>query len=70
MFITHKMVTWTRNHEFVVEASSLGWRPGEWPTKADTNMGNGLPFLLWSATENYRIYRQANGVLVLRVFND
>lgn len=68
--ITYKMVTETKLHSFSADASDLGWRPGFWPTKVETTIGNGLPFLLWSATEDVRIYRQANGIIVLRVFND
>lgn len=68
--ITYAMVTETEPHAFVAEASSLGWAPGEWPNRVETNMGNGLPFLLWSATETYRLYRQSNGIIVLRVYND
>jgi hypothetical protein len=68
--ITKSMVTETELHTFVTEASDLGWPPGEWPNKVETDMGNGRPFLLWSATQDYRLYRQSNGIIVLRVLND
>jgi len=68
--ITRDKVALAGHHELVAEASDLGWRPGQWPKKAYTDMGNGRGFLLWSVTANYAIYRQGNGCLTLRVFND
>jgi hypothetical protein len=71
--ITSDMIEEIEVHTFVAEASDLGWRPwrGEWPRKVETTgIGNGLAFLLWSATADKATYRQANGCIVLKVFND
>lgn len=62
-------------HKFSAEASTLGLKPGEWPNRIDTDMGNKMPFLfplpevrdgdlLWVT------YRQGNGCISLRVYND
>ena len=72
--ITHDLIddgllTATDVHRYVAEASDLGFPVGDYPRQLETTMGNGLPFLLWSRTESYSIYRQANGVITLRVFN-
>ena len=68
--VTKEQVTEYSVHEFVAEASTLRLPVGQFPNRLETNMGNGLPFLLWSATRDYVIYRQANGCITLRVFND
>ena len=70
MIITRKMVDAMELHSFVAEASSLGWPPGKWPRTVETTLGNGLPFLLWSINDGEAIYRQSNGIIVLRVLND
>lgn len=68
--ITSDIVSEISLHEFCVEASELGWKPGEFPALVETNMGNKLPFLTWAVTPDYVLYRQANGIIVLRVLND
>jgi len=72
--ITRDMVSEVQVHEFRSDASDLGFPVGSWPRSIDTDMGNGLPFLLWSVGSRddvrYAIYRQSNGVIVLRVYND
>lgn len=63
-------------HRFVAEASELGLRPGEWPERIATDVGNRLPFVRRSKKLDaegdlmWVTYAQANGCLVLRVFND
>jgi hypothetical protein len=68
--ITRDMVSASDVHTFYADASDLGWPPGHWPNSVPTDMGNGQPFLLWSRIADYALYRQGNGVLVLRVWND
>ena len=69
--ISADMITETEPHTFAVDASDLGWPAGAaWPRTIETTMGNGLRFQLWSASRDHAIYRQANGCVVLRVFND
>ncbi len=63
-------VTETELHILVAEASDLGWPVGVWPATVETTIGNGQRLQLWSASREYRTYRQALGVIVLRVFND
>jgi hypothetical protein len=63
----------SQTHQFVTEASTLGWKPGYWPERIETAMGNGLPFL---RGEQFRpglsavTYYQANGCITLTVYND
>jgi hypothetical protein len=70
MKITRDMVSVAELHSFYSDASDLGFAVGSWPKSVSTDMGNGLPFLLWSVSDECAIYRQSNGVIVLRVFND
>jgi hypothetical protein len=63
-------------HKFSVEASDLGWSPGQWPAMVTCiGLGNNLPLiaqrketrdgdLLWVD------YRQSLGCCQLRVYND
>jgi hypothetical protein len=62
-------------HKFVVEASSIGLRPGTWPDHLSTDLGNNQPFVRGKPTIEdgdllYVTYAQANGSIVLRVYND
>jgi hypothetical protein len=69
--ISADMITETGPHTFVVDASDLRWPAGiEWPATIETTMGNGLRFQLWSASRDHATYRQANGIIVVSVFND
>lgn len=63
-------------HHFSADACEIGLRPGEWPERLETNIGNGLALmrrtkklsadgdLMWVT------YLQANGCVSLRVYND
>lgn len=62
-------------HQFSAEASTLGFPVGHWPTTIETTLGNKLPFI--ASTRKIRdgdllwvTYRQANGCISLRVYND
>ena len=62
-------------HKFSAEASTLGLRPGEWPVKIETDMGNKLPFVFSSKEVVdgdlcWVTYRQDLGCISLRVYND
>jgi len=61
-----------RPHERSAEASELGLRPGHWPGKLHTNLGNGMPLMLSGSRDDGQIaiYHQANGCLKLAVYND
>lgn len=63
-------LTEVRPHEFVTEASDLGWPAGHWPKRVDVNVGNGQPFQMYHADETGARYRQLGGCCTLRVFND
>lgn len=58
-------------HHFVVEASTLGLAPGQWPASIETDMGNGQPFVLGVVmSDGTHIYQQALGCIALHVLND
>lgn len=62
-------------HLFEAEASTLGLKPGEWPERINTTMGNTLPLMrgapyLVAGELIWTIYAQANGCLRLRIIND
>lgn len=63
-------------HEFIAEASELGWPPGKWPESAATNLGNTMPFRLTRLEKTpdgevmYAKYFQTLGCIRLTVFND
>ena len=62
-------------HHFSAEASTLGLKPGEWPNRIDTDMGNEMPFLfsLQKVVDGDLLwvdYRQGNGCIFLRIYND
>ena len=64
-----------RAHRFVAEASTLGFRPGQWPRLIETNLGNGRPFFFHSMCHSdgeiiSAEYRQALGCITLSVLND
>lgn len=76
--ITYELCTELRNFQHCVEASTVGLRPGEWPSTLEVApaFGNGQPLLRANMehTEEGELfavnYRQLCGVLVLRIFND
>lgn len=62
-------------HEFVAEASALRLRPGQWPREIPTTIGNGRAFRFerfsWQGAEVVcAIYRQDEGCVSLKIFND
>lgn len=62
-------------HKFSVEASDIGIRPGEWPKTIPTRLGNGVAFIVQRSEVRdgdllWVDYRQGNGCLTLRVYND
>lgn len=73
--ITSDMVTPVEVHRFVVEASSIGLRPGQWPAHLETDMGNGQPLVrarveLDDGEVQSVTYQQAMGCIALLVLND
>lgn len=68
-------VTETAPHEFVGEASTLGFKPGEWPTSLTTDLGNGHDFKrvnvdIKGGECRSVTYRQLFGCISLTVLND
>ena len=59
-------------HRFSGFMSDLGLRVGNVPESLRITGigGNGLPFVLVTFNENVFIYEQANGCIVLKLFND
>jgi hypothetical protein len=63
-------------HTFVAEASDLGMRPGEWPITIQTDLGNGLDFVIVDSTKDRDggvlsvFYRQSGGCTTLKIFHD
>lgn len=62
---------------YSVDASDLGWRPGEWPEQVlfvddeGKGIGNGLRFFLARCgVDGTHEYKQTLGVVSVRVFND
>lgn len=58
--------------QYFAEASTLGFKPGEWPTKFTVapKLGNGMPFDVVSGGEHDHVYRQEFGVVAITVLND
>jgi hypothetical protein len=57
------------------EASTLGLKPGQWPTAIQTDIGNQRPFVIRGSTKEggdlrYVDYLQPHSEFVLRIFND
>ena len=57
------------------EASTLGLRPGEWPDRLPSWIGNGRDLIKFNDYVDegdliYVDYLQANGELTLRIYND
>lgn len=56
---------------YMVDASEIGLKPGEWHKTLATTMGNKQPFLLSSVDEDSNhIYQQMLGCIELIVLND
>lgn len=59
------------NHRFIIEASTLGLAPGQFPGKIDTTMGNGQPLVMGhAAPDGGYVYRQLLGIISVTVAND
>lgn len=63
------------NGKYTAFASDLGMRPGEWPHKIPTSLGNKLDFVAEHTEVNdgdlqWVVYRQAAGCISLKIFND
>ncbi len=54
----------------IIDASDFGLPPGVWPTKIETDIGNGLPFMLAGADVTAHEYRQVAGCVRLVVVDD
>jgi hypothetical protein len=69
--IKGSQITWTLNDGYV-DASELGWAPGEVPSsiKIDVNIGNRMDFILVDLSPETFVYRQELGCLELTVYND
>lgn len=60
-----------RHMQFCVEASDLRLPPGEFPPVLDTDLGNGLRFVLHHVENGgTHVYRQEGGCIALFVLND
>lgn len=63
-------------HKYTTEASTLGWKPGEWPKQIDTTLGNCQPFIRkkWLRDQDNDLYAvvywQAFSAAELHVLND
>jgi hypothetical protein len=76
--VSFAMCTEVGNFVQVVEASTLGLRPGEWPAtlQCEPAFGNGRPLIrgdMERSSDGELVavnYRQMFGVIGLRVFND
>ena len=56
-----------------VDASDIGLRPGQWPDMIqirEPHIGNGQVFTMISKKPEFVIYKQQNGELYLKVYND
>jgi hypothetical protein len=70
MGITAKQVTETELHTFSVEASTLGWPPGHWPARVETDLGNGQALTLIRLDDTGAHYDQPFGCIRVTVWND
>ena len=59
----------TSIHQFTAFASDVGFPIGQWPHRAETTLGNKLPFILDDTGEGWAKYRQTCGCIRLTVFN-
>ena len=71
MTINEAQVAQFNHHEYVIEASSAGLAPDtEPPAWINTDMGNGLDFILDSVNEERAVYHQLSGNIFLTLLND
>lgn len=75
MYIDRKIVTEYEPHKFEVEASTVGLRPGTWPERIPTNLGNQMDLRVskvhtsWGKIESV-VYKQEFGCIELVIQND
>lgn len=71
--VTMKVCLRTQRHQWVAEASELGWRVGEWPKVISFEGGEGGPLILHQHRIDYKsgvhVYNHADGA-ELHIFND
>lgn len=69
--ITEQHISQVSVHTFVAEASELRLRPGQWPSRLATTMGNGQDFMFQRIDpDSAAHYQQGMGCLKLIVIND
>lgn len=74
--LKYKHVTELESGKFSACASSIGLRPGAWPDRIETVMGNGLAFVRSGQSIDADgdlvsvKYEQVAGCITLTVFND
>ena len=74
--VTYENASEFEAHKFVAEASDLEIKPGEWPQLLDTDLGNGMPFIIGQKQIDaegdlmWITYNQCNGCISLKIFND
>jgi hypothetical protein len=68
--IRNDQMTETSVHNFTTEASDLRLPVGKWPTVIDTDVGNGLAFVMLRNDDTKAEYLQANGCCKLVIYND
>lgn len=57
-------------HHFTTEASDLGWPPGHWPDRVETDLGNGQSLVLKQINSEQALYEQVAGCIEVTVYND
>lgn len=75
MIVTRDNASEYEINRFTAFASDLGFRPGEWPHRLQTDLGNGQMFVVVSNEVRdgdllCADYAQNLGCIRLRVFND
>jgi len=68
--VTEQNATETLSDQWSTEASTLELRPGVWPDRLETTLGNGQDFVMEDLSLMGGSYKQENGILELVVFND
>ena len=55
---------------YIVKASSIGLKPGEWPMQLETTLGNSTPLVRNGLVDGGYFYIQMKGTASLIVLND
>lgn len=78
MFVDHSKFTEVKGEFFMfaADASDLRLRPGQWPARIQTNLGNGEVLVAGRILEDaarefagYE-YKQSMGCITVRIYND